>query len=58
MNARLAKAIRNAEAFVLGRQYDRPLHPQPLKCKPAQTPVIPIAASAALNRSTVLCSKR
>jgi len=58
MNARLAKAIRNAEAFVLGRQYDRPLHPKPLKCKPSQAPVILIAASGALNRSTVLCSKR
>ena len=58
MNARLAKAIRNAEAFVLVRQYDRPLHPQPVKCKPEQIPVIPIAASAASNRSTILCSKR
>jgi len=58
MNARLAKAIRNAEAFVLGRQFDRPLHPQPLKSKPAQSQGSPIPAFVAVRQSIVLCSKR
>ncbi len=58
MNARLAKAIRNAEAFLLGRQYNRPLHPRPVKCKPAQTPVGLFPACSGLTRRPVPYSKR
>jgi hypothetical protein len=36
MNANIAKAIRNAEAYLLGRNYNRPLHPQLVKAMPAK----------------------
>lgn len=50
MNAKLAKAIRNAEAFLLGRQYNRPLHPQPqghaAKPVPVLPPLVPTPAAS------------
>ena len=53
MNANIAHAIRNAEAFLLGRQYNRPLHPQPAKTlssKPVSVSVASVPKPALLTR--------
>jgi hypothetical protein len=53
MNANIAHAIRNAEAFLLGRQYNRPLHPQPAKTlssKPVSVPMASLPKPAMLTR--------
>jgi hypothetical protein len=55
MNANIAHAIRNAEAFLLGRQYNRPLHPQPAKTlssKPVSVSVASVPKPALLTRKS------
>ena len=49
MNANLAKAIRHAEALLLGRQYNQPLRPQLVKAVSSKR-VTPIPTPAFVTR--------